>query len=246
QVDAIQLTLAPDAIRSNEFTAKTGHTSAAAQFTLAGYTSESPTIDAKLNTGNADVQELLRIAQAYGISAVRGMNGSGTVSINASGSGEVKDPARLTYSGTGAIRNASLEVPSVAKPIGVRTADLQFTGGGVNLNNVDATIGQTTAHGNLTATNFSAPQLQFSLSANTINVAEWEQLFKNAGPSKEKTSAGHPPQSAGPGTRAVVTAAPGESLVSRMTGTGSLNADTVVYDELTLKNVRSSVVLDHG
>src|SRR5262249_11312637 len=66
QVDAIDLSLAPDAIRSNEFTAKTGHTSAAVQFTLSGYSSDSPRIDAKLNTPDADLQELLRIAHAYG------------------------------------------------------------------------------------------------------------------------------------------------------------------------------------
>ena len=31
-----------------------------------------------------------------------------------------------------------------------------------------------------------------------------------------------------------------------MTGTGSLTADSIVYDELTLNNVHSTVTLDHG
>jgi AsmA protein len=35
-------------------------------------------------------------------------------------------------------------------------------------------------------------------------------------------------------------------LVSRITGNGSLTDDTVVYDDLTLKNVKSTVTLDHG
>jgi uncharacterized protein involved in outer membrane biogenesis len=247
QVGEIKLTLSPETIQSNEFTAKTGHTSAAAQFTLAGYASDAPKIDAKLNTGNADVQELLRIAHAYGISAVEGVNGSGSITINASVSGPLKQPERLGYSGTGAIRNVSLEVPSLAKPLAVRTADLQFTGGGVNLNNLEATVGQTTARGTLTATNFSAPQLQFSLSANDINVAEWEQLFKATGSPKQGPAAARPPTAQPPRpNESVVTVAPQESLVSRMTGTGSLTVDTVVYDQLTLKNVRSTVVLDHG
>jgi AsmA protein len=248
QVDAIQLSFSPDAIHSNEFTAKTGHTSAAAQFSLTGYASDAPKIEAKLNTGNADVQELLRIAHAYGISAVEGVNGSGSISVNATVSGPLKQPEQLTYNGTGAIRNASLEMPSLAKSLGVRTADLQFTGGGVNLSNLEATIGQTTARGTLTATNFSAPQLQFSLSANDINVAEWEQLFKSTGDAKGKVPAGARPAMAQTksGSASVVTVAPQESLISRMTGTGSLTADTVVYDELTLKNVQSTVMLDHG
>src|ERR1041385_2873372 len=243
QVDEVKLSLSPEAIQSNEFTAKTGHISAAAQFSLTGYTSDSPKIDARLNTGNADVQELLRIAHAYGVSAVEGVNGSGSISINANVSGPVKQPERLTYSGSGAIRNASLEIPSLAKPLAVRTADLQFTGGGVNLNNLEATIGQTIARGNLTATNFSAPQLKFSLFANHINVAEWEQLFKTTGSAKANPPAAKPaPAQPARPNASLVTVAPQESLVSRMSGTGSLTVDTVVYDQLTLQNVRSTVV----
>src|SRR5439155_13897264 len=223
QVDAIQLALSPDAIQSNEFTAKTGRTSASAQFKLVGYTSDAPRIDAKLNTGNADVQELLRIAHAYGISAVQAVNGSGTVTINASVSGPINEPAQLAYSGTGSVRNVSLQIPSVANPVGVRTAELQFSGGGVNVSNLDANVGQTTAHGNLTATNFSAPQVQFALSANTINVAEWEQLFKVQPQAQPPAQ-----QPARPNTQVVKVTpkqGPEESLVSRMTGTGSFTAE---------------------
>jgi uncharacterized protein involved in outer membrane biogenesis len=78
--------------------------------------------------------------------------------------------------------------------------------------------------------------LQFALSANHINVAEWEQLFK----ARRANSDGQPP-------KATTTKPPArDTLMSRMTGTGSLSADTVVYDELTLTNVRSNVTLDHG
>src|SRR5207244_4958247 len=37
-----------------------------------------------------------------------------------------------------------------------------------------------------------------------------------------------------------------ESRLSRISGTGSFTADTLVYDQLTLNNVHSSVTLDHG
>ncbi len=36
------------------------------------------------------------------------------------------------------------------------------------------------------------------------------------------------------------------ALDTSISGTGSFTADTVVYDQLTLNNVRSSVTLDHG
>ena len=243
QVDVLQLALSPDKIQSNEFTARTGHTSAAAQFMLTGYTSDAPRIDAKLNTGNADLQELLRIAHAYGISAVEGTNGSGLVTINLTVSGPVKETQQLAFSGTGAIRNASLETPALAKPLSVRKADLQFNGDSVNLTNFEATIGQTTARGNLTASNFSAPRLQFALAANDINVAEWEQLFKIG---SNKAGDGQSRPSARAGATAQMVPAQQGNLISRMTGTGTLTADTVVYDDLTLKNVQSTVTLDHG
>src|SRR5581483_10582633 len=83
----------------------------------------------------------------------------------------------------------------------------------------------TSAHGNFVLTNFAAPHVQFGLTANRINVAEWEQLFKMTGPANKKS---------------------GDAAMSRVTGTGSLTVDSLVYDDLTLKNVKSNVNLDHG
>jgi uncharacterized protein involved in outer membrane biogenesis len=234
-VDGLELALSPDAIRSNEFTAKTGHTSAAGQFTLTGYTSVSPKLDAKLNTGNAELRELLRIAHAYGMSGVEGVNGSGVIGLNVSAHGPVKQMDEMTYDGSCTIRNATLELPSMNKPLAIRKADLRFSGNGAAIDNIDASIGQTTAQGNLTVKNFDSPQVQFSLSANHINVAEWEQLFQ---PPKGKAPVRPAPQPAKSIGR--------ESVLARTTGTGTLKADKVVYDDLTLTNIQSNVTLDHG
>jgi len=236
ELDAIDLALSPEAIRSNEFTAKTGHTSAAGQFTVTGYTTDAPRIEAKLNTNNADIQELLRIGQAYGVSSLDGVSGSGLLTLNVDVSGPVKDAGQLVFNGSGALRNASIQAPSVARPISVAKADMQFSGNGVTMNDADVSIGQTSAHGNFVLTNFAAPHVQFGLTANRINVAEWEQLFKMTGPAN-KPSPSH--QTAANKTN-------GEAAMSRVTGTGSLTVDSLVYDDLTLKNVKSNVNLDHG
>jgi uncharacterized protein involved in outer membrane biogenesis len=236
QVDAMTLALSPDAIRTNEFTAKTGHTSATAQVTLTGYTSNAPNLQAKLKSDNADIDGLLRIAHAYGIPAVEGLNGSGQMTVNVSVSGPLKQSDQLAFDGNGAIRSASLEFPGMTKPLAIRNADLRFSGNGASLNNLDVSVGQTTIRGNMVARNFAAPQVQFSVAANRINVAEWEQVFQ-AQPLK---------QGARGAPAAAVKPSSGESLISRTTGTGSLTADQVVYDELTVNNVRSTVTLDHG
>ncbi len=239
QVDAVELSLSPDAIRSNEFTARTGRTSAAAQFTLSGYVSDSPTLQAKLNTGNADVQELLRIAHAYGLSATEGLNGSGSMTLNVSATGPIRRMDQMTFDGSGQISNTSLDLPSVGKPLGVRRADLRFSGAGVSVDNFDVSLGQTIAHGNLVVRNFNSPQVQFTISANHVNANELEKLFK------AREEKGPQPRS---GPSATQTAGPGnqENLMSRVSGSGSLTADTVVYDQLMMNNVRSSVTIDHG
>jgi hypothetical protein len=167
------------------------------------------------------------------------VNGSGTITINAGVGGPLNQPEKFVYSGTGAVHNASLQMPSLAKPVGVRTADLQFSGAGVNLNNLEATIGQTTAHGTFALSNFRAPRVQFAVNANDINVPEWEQLFKASGPAGPVTTPNVKPA-------APRNPQPEESLMSRVTGTGTLIADNVVYDQLQLRNVRSNVTLDHG
>jgi AsmA protein len=235
-VDAVNLSLAPDAIRSNEFTAKTGRTSATGQVTLTDYASNTPKVQAKLNTDNADIEGLLRIAHAYGIAAMDGVNGSGSITLNASVAGPLKQTDQLAFDGSGEIRNASLEIPPMARPLAVRRADIRFSGNGASLNNLDVSLGQTTIHGDLVAKNFAAPQVRFSVAANRINVAEWEQIFQ-----------ARPARPGERGTQAAAARRPAEeSLISRTAGTGTLTADQIIYDELTVNDVRSTVTLDHG
>src|SRR5215475_11969607 len=124
----------------------------------------------------------------------------------------------------------------MTKPIAVRKANLQFSGNGVNLSGLDASIGQTTAHGTAVITNFVAPHVQSTIAANHINVAEWEQLFKavpaNAPPSKTRA----------PGVEVTNQ----DNVLTRATGNGALTVDTLVYDDLKLNQVRTNVTLDHG
>jgi AsmA protein len=236
QVDAVEVSLSPDVIRSNEFTAKTGHTSAAAQVTVSQYTSDSPRLDGKLNTENANLDELLRIAHAYGISAVDGMSGSGSVTLNVNVSGPIKDTDALTYSGSGVIRQAALKSASIAKPLEVRNADLRFNANSVLLDNLDFSLGQTTARGNVAVRNLAAPDLQFSIAANVINVPEWEQMLKARAPqgTQSRTSVA---EQKGPKQ---------ERFINRLSGSGLLTAEKIVLDEFTMNNARSTVTLDHG
>jgi uncharacterized protein involved in outer membrane biogenesis len=226
-IDAVDLMFSPGEIRSNSFTATTGRTRVTAQFNIEGYATEAPQLRAQVNTGNAELGELIHIARAYGFSSEDGMTGSGAVTLDVGVTGPLKQTDKWTYSGAGDVRNATLRLPSLgAKPLEVRKANLRFSANSVAIEDLNFSIGETSAHGKLTAHNLAAPRVEFSLSADKVNAAEWHEMAR-AKPANSPNSSG-------------------QSLLARATGSGQLSAQTVTYDQLVLSNVRSAVKLDEG
>src|SRR5262249_26435853 len=82
QVKAIDLSLTPTAIQSNEFNATTGKTSVAGQFSLLQYASNSPSIDLGLRAPGATLPEIQSIAKAYGITSLEQITGAGTLNFD--------------------------------------------------------------------------------------------------------------------------------------------------------------------
>src|SRR5271166_1064130 len=119
KVPAIDLTLTPQQIQSNQFTATCGATTLAVQMALSQYTGNSPSVDATIKTVNGKVEELLGIAKAYGVSAVEGMSGGGNISLDVRATGPIKNTDAMNFSGTGALQNASLKMPSLTQPLHV-------------------------------------------------------------------------------------------------------------------------------
>jgi uncharacterized protein involved in outer membrane biogenesis len=224
--DSVELTFTPDRVQSNSFTATTGKTRVTSQFALSEYSSPEAQLQLRLNTADSDVGELLRVAQAYGLEAARGMNGSGMVSLNLEAAGPLKQTDKLRLTGGGALRNASFNMPSITKTLQVKNADLRFTANSAVLENVELALGQTVARGHLTAQNFAEPHVEFSLNANQANVQELETIFN--------VQSAPTPANAEP------------SFLTRVSGSGQLSVDTVIYDQVTLKNLKSTLALDHG
>ena len=163
KVPAIDLAMTPQQIQSNNFTATSGGTTLAVQMALSQYATNSPSVDATIKTVNGKVEELLGIAKAYGVTAVEGMSGSGSISLDVRATGPIKNTDVMNFSGTGALQNASLKMPSLTQPLHVRNANMQFTQNSVNLTNLAASLGSTNAGGNLSIANFQAPRLTFAL-----------------------------------------------------------------------------------
>jgi AsmA protein len=246
KVNSVDLTLTPDAIRSNEFTATSGSTNVMVNFLLSQYTSPRSSIDASLKTVNAHIGELLNMAKAYGVSAVEGMSGDGLLSLDVHAQGPIKDPAALNFSGAGKVQNAWLKPPTLTKPVQIRNSDMRFNQNSATLDNLAASIGQTNATGSMTLKNFTAPQVQFALNADKVNVTELQQLQVSSPAAPKRAKAGGFWQLV-PAAEAQAHAATSQpSMITKMTGGGTVNIGTVQYDNLVLNNVHSNVTLDRG
>jgi uncharacterized protein involved in outer membrane biogenesis len=242
RINEIALALTPDTIRSNEFAATTGSTTVNASFALSQYSSPNSSINATLRAPNARIGELINIAKAAGVSAVEGMSGDGTLTLDVKAQGPTKNVSALSFGGTGKISNATLKMPSLTKPLQIKNSDIRFSQNSASLQNIAITLGQTNAGGAVTLKNFAAPQVQFALNADKVNVAELQQTFATtpAQPAKRASNFWRFVPEANAQTKAE------PSMLTKMTGGGTVAIGVIQYDDLILNNVHSNVSLDHG
>lgn len=239
-VSQIELAMTPTNISSNRFVAQTGGTQLNTQFALSNYTSQAPMVNATIQTNNANVAELLSIASAYGVTAVEGMSGSGIITLNLNASGPVKNASAMVFNGSGALQNASLNTPALTKPLNVRNANIKFSQNSMTLDNVQASLGQSNATGNLSVRNFAAPQVQFALGIDKLDLAEMQNVIATPGQPVKRASFELIP-------RAYAQKATTEpSLLTKTVGNGTINVGVLTYDQLVLNNVKSNVTLDRG
>jgi len=90
QVQAVDLSLTPTAIRSNEFNATTGKTTVTGQFSLLQYASNSPSLELALRAPNATLPEIQSIAKAYGVTGLNQINGAGGLNFDLRASGALQ------------------------------------------------------------------------------------------------------------------------------------------------------------
>jgi AsmA protein len=202
------------------------------------------TMDLHVSTTNASLAQISQVAGAFSESA-QGLKGTGSITLNVDVKGPA-DAAKLNYSGTGSFSNASLTSPSLTKPLLIHSANIQFAQNGAGISNLVASLGSTSIQGNLSATNFSAPQLKFALSAGTIDVGELEQITNPPAPAAAQHQNIPQPSAAPKPAASSAPAAKKPSFVETLTGSGTLAANTLKSQDIVLTNVRTNVTLNRG
>ncbi len=122
-IPEIDLTLTPDSIMSNTFSATSGSTTLALAFTLLQYTTQNPSIDTTLKTENAKISELLNIAKTYGVDAVQGVTGDGTLSLDIHAKGSSNGRFSTDLFGDGEHRQYDAGDSSIEKAVDDRLGE---------------------------------------------------------------------------------------------------------------------------
>jgi len=90
EIKALNIALTPTEIHSDNFNVTSGGTTAAVQFSVKQYTSNSPSVDATLRAPQAALPDLLAMAKAYGVTSLDKVSGAGTLSVDMHAAGPVR------------------------------------------------------------------------------------------------------------------------------------------------------------
>ncbi|HEX5107467.1 MAG TPA: AsmA family protein [Vicinamibacterales bacterium] len=241
--DAIDLTLTPDEIRSNDFSVTSAGTALGVGFALSQYTSGKPSLDAHVRMNGADVGEVLNIARAWGVGAADGARGTGRLTVDVRANGPLD---ALMYNGSGSLADATLQTPSITQPLRIGKANITFSRDAASLDNLAAGIGKTNVDGRLSIRNFAAPQVDFQLGADRVDVKELQGLFAPAEASKAPKPSKDTPARSETAAATQDPQNPQNSVLTRTTGSGRLRVGSISYDQLLLENVQATATLDHG
>ena len=87
EIKAVDLSVSPSEIRSNDFVATTGKTNVTTRFTVRQYASQSPSVDLALRSPGATLPEMQSLARAYGMTGFDQMKGEGKLDLDLRASG---------------------------------------------------------------------------------------------------------------------------------------------------------------
>jgi AsmA protein len=89
-VKAVNIALSPTEIHSDKFNVTSGGTTAAVQFSMKNYTSNSPNVDATLRAPQAALPDVLSMAKAYGVTSLDKISGAGNLAVDMHAAGPLQ------------------------------------------------------------------------------------------------------------------------------------------------------------
>jgi len=90
QIPAVNIALTPTDIHSDNFNVNSGGTTAAVQFAMKQYASNSPQVDATVKAPQAALPDILAMAKAYGVTGLDKITGAGNLSLDMHAAGPLQ------------------------------------------------------------------------------------------------------------------------------------------------------------
>jgi AsmA protein len=214
----LRIGFTPQTVTVAPFTLETGTTRVRAEGAVREYRSAAPKVTASFTAENARLEELLRIAEAYGAKP-EGLEGKGEagVSVAVEGAGKA-----FRYSGSGRLRGVTLRSPALPKPVHVEAADLRFAGDRIEFTRLEAGMGTMHVRGTASARNAAAPELRFDFTVDECDVEELSRMGGKQGGASD-----------------------GE-FVKKITAAGTVSAGKLKYGAFVLTSVRARVEMAGG
>jgi AsmA protein len=197
QVSELKLKFEPQSISAAPFRSTLSQTTVDFKgLTISEYgqLDKAPRAQLEISTSNAQLGDLLRIAEAFG--ARPDATGSGTVSLTAAVETSLGAGGALQITGQGKLNGARLQPAQLKKPLEIANADLNFTGDSARIDNLQTQLGTSQATGWVQIKSFAQQTAAFDLKANQINVAELQAVLADSGattPTKSGKAGGGAP-----------------------------------------------------
>lgn len=226
QVSELKLSFTPQAITAAPFRSTLSQTTVDFKgLTISEYgqLDKAPRAHLEISTSNAQLGDLLHIAEAFG--ARPDATGSGTASLSASIDTTLAENSAPQITGQGKLSGARLQPTQLKKPLEIANADLRFTGDSTRIDNLQTQLGASQASGWLQVKSFAQRTAAFDLQANQINVSELQAALNEGGAAGAKSAGG----AAGPAWRA----------------DGKLTVGKLQLETLTATNVQSNFTMQN-
>lgn len=219
QISELKLNADPQAITATPFRATLSRTAVDFRGLKISDYLTTPRAHLEISTTNAQVDDLLKIAESFG--ARPNMTGNGAANLTATIDAELGEKAASTQiNGQGKLSGARLQPSSLKKPLEIANADLAFTGDSARIDNLQAQLGSTQTNGWLQVKNFNQPVASFDLKANQLNVTEIQGLINEG--------------SSGQGRK---------SYSNSMRADGQIWIGKLVLDTITATDVQSKIAM---
>ncbi|MFM8395242.1 MAG: AsmA family protein [Acidobacteriota bacterium] len=178
EVSELKMEATPQDLKFSPFRTSLGSSSSLEirRLELKAYRND-PQLELEAATSSARLEDLLRIADSFGLRP--DLQGSGEVTLQARLVAPLTPAPRLaSLTGGGKLSRATLQTSGLTRPFTVSNVDLAFTGETARLDNLALSLASSTLTGSMRIANFSSPQVGFDLRVDQLSLPEIRSLVR--------------------------------------------------------------------